>query len=236
LVRRWVIPPALSAALVAAMEDILAVYRRPPDPARPLVCFDESGKALRGHRRPPPPVAPGTPAREDPTNDRAGAANLVLAGAPHLGWRQLQVTAQRTAVDFAHAVRELVDQTFPDAERIVLVTDNRNTHTPAAFSQTFPAPEARRIVERLEWHYTPLHGSWLNMAELELSALARQCLTRRIPDQPTLATDVAAWVARRNHAQVGIAWRFGIAEARVTLAHCYPIPEQDISAVSVHSA
>jgi DDE superfamily endonuclease len=227
-----VIPPALSAAFVAAMEDLLAVYARAVDPARPLVCFDEGGKELVAHLTPPRPPAPGRCAREDSAYLRGGAANLFLACAPYLGWRDVRVTRQRTAVDFAHAVRDLVDQSFPEAERIVLVTDNLNTHTPAAFYQAFPAPEARRLVERIEWHYTPKHGSWLNMAELELSALARQCLARRIPDQPTLATEVAAWVARRNHEAVRLAWRFGIEEARIRLAHCYPLPEQDRSTVS----
>ena len=228
------IPPELSAAFVAAMEDVLAVYSRPPDPQRPLVCFDEGGKALRAHRIAPQPAAPGRPARQDTTYARKGAANLFLACAPHLGWREVRVTARRTAVDFAYAVRELVDQVFADAERIVLVTDNLNTHTPAAFYQTFPAPEARRIVERIEWHYTPKHGSWLNMAELELSALARQCLRQRIPDAATLAQEVAAWADARNQAAVRIRWRFGIEEARVKLAHCYPVPEQDIPTVSGH--
>jgi hypothetical protein len=227
-----VIPPALSAAFVAAMEEVLAVYARPVDPARPLVCFDEGGKALRAHLVAPRPAAPGHPARADHTYERRGAANLFLACAPYLGWRQVQVTAQRTAVDFAHALRALVDQTFPEAERIVLVTDNLNIHTPAALYQTFPAPEARRIVARIEWHYTPTHGSWLNLAELALSALTRQCLKRRIPDQATLAQEVAAWVAARNAATVRLAWRFGLDEARIQLAHCYPIPELDTSTVS----
>jgi hypothetical protein len=234
LVRRWVIPPALSAAFVAAMEDVLAVYGRPPDPRRPLVCFDESGKALHAQRIAPQPATPGHPAREDTTYAPQGAVNLFLACAPHLGWRDVRVTTQRTAVDFARAVRDLVDQTFPAAEQIVLVTDNLNTHTPAAFYQTFPAPEARRLVEKLEWHYTPTHGSWLNMAELEWSVLARQCLKRRLPDQPTVAHEVAAWVAQRNQDGVRLAWRFGIEDARRSLDHCYPIPEQDNSVVSEH--
>jgi hypothetical protein len=229
-----VIPPHLSAAFVAAMEDVLVVYARPPDPRRPLVCFDESGKTLHAHLRDPQPAAPGRPAREDPTYDREGYANLFLACAPHRGWRDVQATAQRTAVDFAHAIRDLLDGPFREDDGIVLVTDNLNTHTPAAFYQAFPAPEARRLVDRIEWHYTPKHGSWLNMAELELSALARQCLTRRLPDRATLDREVAAWVAARNRDQVRIEWRFGIDEARIKLAHCYPIPEQDIPAVSGH--
>ena len=228
------IAPVLSAAFVAAMEDILAVYSRPADPRRPLICFDESGKALRGHLQPPQPAQPGRAAREDTAYAREGMANLFLACAPHLGWRDVRVTAQRTASDFAHAVRDLVDGQFPEATGIVLVTDNLNTHTPAAFYQTFPAVEARRLLERIEWHYTPKHDSWLNMAELELSALARQCLTRRIPDHGTLAHAVAAWVARRNQEAVRIQWRFGIDDARGKLAHCYPIPEQDMLTASGH--
>lgn len=229
------IPPASSAAFVAAMEDILAVYARPVDPRCPLVCFDEGGKELVAHVRPPLPIGPAAPAREDTEYERNGAANLFLACAPSLGWRAVRATAQRTAIDFAHAIRDLVDGAFPEAERIVLVTDHLNTHTPAAFYRAFPAAEARRILERIEWHYTPTHGSWLNMAELELSALARQCLNRRIPDRATLAAEVAAWAAARNRAGVRIEWRFGIGEAREKLAHCYPIPEHDTSAVSQYS-
>jgi hypothetical protein len=224
MVRRWVIPPALSAAFVAALEDILAVYARPLDARFPLVCFDEAGKELVDHLVPPRPAAPGRPAREDSAYLRRGAANLFLACAPDLGWRQVQVTARRTAVDFAHALRDLVEQAFPEAERIVLVTDNLNTHTPAALYQAFPAPEARRILERLEWHYTPKHGSWLNMAELELSALARQCLARRIPDAATLEAEVAAWVADRNAERMMVTWHFTTEDARQRLHWLYPHP------------
>jgi hypothetical protein len=170
------------------MEDVLAVYARPVDPTRPLVCFDEAGKDLKAHTRSPQPAAPGRAARYDSHYARDGSRNLFLACAPHLGWRQVAVTAQRTAIDFALALHALVDQQFPQAERIVLVTDNLNTHRPAALYQAFPPAEAWRILERLEWHYTPTHGSWLNLAELELSVLARQCLARRIPDQATLET------------------------------------------------
>jgi hypothetical protein len=146
----------------------------------------------------------------------------------------VRITARRTAIDFAHAVRELGDGPFAAADGIVLVTDNLNTHTPAACYQAFPAPEARRIVERIEWHYTPKHGSWLNMAELEWSVLSRQCLHRRLSDRDTLQREVAAWVATRNAAAVRLDWRFGIADARLTLAHCYPIPEQDTPTMSGH--
>ena len=204
------------------MEDVLAVYARPVDPRRPLVCFDEAGKDLKAHTRPLQPAAPGQVAREDSEYARAGSRNLFLACAPHLGWRQMAVTEHRTAIDFAHALRDLVDQAFPAAERIVLVTDNLNTHRPAALYQAFPPAEAWRILERLEWHYTPTHGSWLNIAELEWSVLARQCLARRIPDQTTLETEVAAWGAARNAEQVRTQWRFTKEAARTRLPWLYP--------------
>jgi len=156
-----VIPPEADAAFVAAMEDVLAIYARPVDPLRPLVCFDEAGKELTAHTRPPRPARPGHPAREDSEYARGGATNLFLACAPHLGWRQIAVTARRTGIDFAHALRALVDEQFPDAERITLVLDNLNTHRPAALYQAFPPAEARRILERIDWHFTPTHGSWL---------------------------------------------------------------------------
>ena len=204
------------------MEDVLAVYARPPDPRRPLVCFDEAGKDLKAHTRSPQLATPGREAREDSHYARAGSRTLFLACAPHLGWRQIRVTAHRTAVDFAHALRELVDQAFPTAARIVLVLDNLNTHRPAALYQAFPPAEAWRILERLEWHYTPTHGSWLNLAELEWSVLSRQCLARRIPDQATLETEVAAWVEQRNAEQVRTAWHFTTDEARQRLPWLYP--------------
>jgi len=235
-VRRWVIPPHHDAAFAAAMEDVLAVYARPVDAARPLVCFDEAGKELTAHTRPPLPASPGQPAREDAEYARCGKANLFLACAPHLGWRQIAVTERRTGVDFAHALRALVDQAFPAAERIVLVLDNLNIHRPASLYQAFPPAEARRILERLEWHFTPTHGSWLNIAELEWSVLSRQCLTRRLPTQERLAAEVAAWVAARNQACARVAWRFTVADARVTLAHVYPIPEPDTVALTHYSA
>jgi len=210
---------------VAKLEDVLRVYGRPPDPARPLVCFDEAGKELRADVRAPQRPASGRPAREDAEYARAGSANLFLWVAPHLGRRQITVTTQRTAVDWAHAMRELVDEAFPEAERIVLVLDNLNTHDPASLYKAFPPAEAARIWSRLELHSTPTHGSWLNMAELELSALARQCLDRRIPDQATLAGEVSAWADERNRAAVGIDWRFSVDDARSTLTHVYPVPE-----------
>jgi hypothetical protein len=219
-----VIPPREDGAFAAAMEDILTVYARPPDPARPLLCFDEAGKELTAPVRPSLPVLPGVPAREDGEYARAGKANLFLACAPHLGWRQITITTQRTGVDFAHALRDLVDQAFPGAARIVLVLDNLNTHRPASLYQAFPPAEARRILERIEWHFTPTHGSWLNIAELEWSVLARQCLARRIPDQATLETEVAAWVAARNAEAITVSWHFTKEEARQRLHWLYPHP------------
>jgi transposase len=204
------------------MEDVLAVYARPVDPLRPLVCFDEAGKDLKAHTRSPQPAAPGRAARYDSHYARAGSRNLFLACAPHLGWRQIAVTEHRTAIDFAQALRDLVDQPFRQAARIVLVTDNLNTHRPAALYQAFPPAEAWRILERLEWHYTPTHGSWLNMAELELSVLARQCLARRIPDQLTLEREVRAWVEQRNAERLTTSWHFTKEAARTRLPWLYP--------------
>jgi hypothetical protein len=229
------IPPQANAAFVAAMEDILAVYARPRDPLRPLVCFDEAGKDLKAHTRPPQPAALGQLTREDSEYARAGSRNLFLCYAPALGWRHIAITERRTASDFAHAIRDLVERHFPAAERIVLVLDQLNTHTPAALYQAFPAAEAWRLLERLEWHYTPTHGSWLNMAELEWSVLSRQCLARRIPDQPTLEAEVAAWVAARNAEAVTASWLFTKEEARQRLQWLYPHPTSDTFTRSEHS-
>jgi hypothetical protein len=228
LTERWCIPPAHNAAFVAAMEDVLAVYARPVDPRRPLVCFDEGGKELQAETRPPRPTQPGQPARTDYEYVRHGSANLFLACAPHLGWRQVLTTTRRTGIDFAQAMRALLDGPFADAARIVLVLDNLNTHRPSAFYEAFPPQEARRLLDKIEWHYTPKHGSWLNIAEIELSVLARQCLGRRIPDAATLADAVAAWAARRNAAQSGVRWHFTVDDARVRLRHLYPVPAFDI--------
>jgi len=209
------------------MEDVLAVYARPIDPLRPLVCFDEGGKQLQRDVKDLIPIAPGRPARQDYTYGRNGAANMFMACAPYLGWRQVWSTEQRTATDFAHAIRRVVDEAFPAAERIVLVTDNLNTHTPAAFYHTFPPAEARRLVAKLEWHYTPKHGSWLNMAELEMAVLSRQCLKRRIPDRTVLETELAAWSKARNEAGTKLSWSYSMDDARINMAHVYPIPQQD---------
>ena len=223
--RRWLIPANANAAFVARLEDVLAVYARPVDAARPLVCFDEAGKDLKAHKRPPQPATPGRLAREDSEYKRDGSRNLFLTYAPWLGRRHLTVTRRRTALDFAHAIRDLVDGQFPQAETIVLVLDNLNTHTPAALYEAFSPAEAWRLLQRLEWHYTPTHGSWLNMAELEWSVLARQCLARRIPDQPTLETELAAWVTDRNAEAVRVEWHFTQEDARQRLHWLYPHPQ-----------
>jgi transposase len=204
------------------MEDVLAVYERPYDARFPQVCMDETSKQLVGETRTPLPAAPGQPARIDYEYERHGVRNLFLFVEPLRGWRQVAVTERRTKRDWALAIRELVDRHYPDAERIVLVLDNLNTHVGAALYETFPPAEARRLLDRLELHYTPPHGSWLNMAEIELSILARQCLDRRIPDADTLTDEVAAWVTERNGRQRRIDWRFTTADARIKLKRLYP--------------
>ncbi len=207
------------------MEDILSVYTRPFDPAQPLVCMDETSKQLVGEVRVPLPASPGHPAREDTEYERRGTANLFLLCAPLVGWRSVTVTERRTRTDWAALMRDLVDVHFPHAPRITLVLDNLNTHDPASLYQTFEPAEARRILDRLEIHHTPQHGSWLNMAEIEFSVLSRQCLDRRIDNPTTLATEVAAWVAARNDDDVTIDWRFTTDDARIKLRHLYPIQQ-----------
>ena len=202
----------------------MSVYARAVDPARPLVCFDECGKDLKAHTRPPQPAVPGRAAREDSEYARNGSVNAFLTYAPYEGWRHLAFSERRTAIDVAHALRELVDVHFPDAAQIVLVTDQLNVHRPASLDEAFPPEEAWRIWQKLEWHYTPLHGSWLNMAELELSVLARQCWGRRIPDLATLAHETHAWVAERNAAQITTSWHFTKEDARERLHWLYPVP------------
>ncbi|MGI8624736.1 MAG: IS630 family transposase [Solirubrobacteraceae bacterium] len=227
MVAEWCLPRAADAAFVAALEDVLDLYARPPDPARPLVCFDESSKALQGHTRPPLPAAPGHPERIDSEYARHGSAALSLWTAPHLGTRGLLVTAQRRREEWALAMRHLVEEVFPAAERIVLVLDNLNTHTAASLYHTFPPDVARRLWTKLELHYTPKHGSWLNIAECEFSALKRQCLDRRLPDPETLRREVTAWAADRNARQTGVVWHFTTADARTKLHRLYPEPIYD---------
>ena len=199
------------------MEDVLEVYHRPHDPEYPVVCVDETSKQLISETRVPIKVKPGQPARHDYEYERNGTVNLFMMFAPLEGWRHVAVTDRHTAVDFAHMLKDLSDTHFPAAKRIVLMEDNLNTHKPASLYEAFPAAEARRLVERFEWHYTPKHGSWLNMAEAELSVLSGQCLDRRIPDKLNLIEEVAAWEDSRNHKHVRADWQFTTADARVKL-------------------
>jgi DDE superfamily endonuclease len=204
------------------MEDVLDVYQRPADPRRPVVCLDETSRQVLAEARPPLPPAPGRPARHDPEYVREGVVNLFLVCEPLRGWRQVRVSDRRTRVDWAHCVRELVDVHYPAAEAVVLVMDQLNTHTPASLYEAFPPEEAKRLAAKLELHYTPKHGSWLNMAELELSALERQCLDRRLGDRAAVEREVAAWVEERNAAEATIDWRFTTADARIKLKRLYP--------------
>ncbi len=205
------------------MEDVLDVYTLPYDPAYPQVCMDELSKQLVGETRVPLPPAPGHVARTDYEYVRLGVVNLFIFFEPLAGRRHLTVTQRRTKMDWAAAIRDVVDVHYPDALKIRLVLDNLNTHVGGALYEAFPPEEARRILDRLEIHYTPKHGSWLNMAESELSILARQCLNRRIADPGTLAREVAAWEARRNNAHATMDWRFTTADARIKLTHLYPV-------------
>jgi hypothetical protein len=219
---QWCIPEQQSAEFVCAMEDVLEVYHRPHDPKRPLVCFDEGSKQQTRETRLPLPAKPGAVAKYDYEYERNGTSNLFIFFAPLEAWRHLKITDQRTLIDFAHCMRDLVDIHFPKAEKIVLVMDNLNTHKLASLYAAFPAQEARRLIDKLEIHYTPKHGSWLNMAEIELSVLQRQCLAARIPDQTTLIQTVAAWETRRNRLETTVHWRFTTDDARIKLHHLYP--------------
>jgi uncharacterized small protein (DUF1192 family) len=204
------------------MEDVLEVYQRPYDRQRPLVCLDESSKQLVAETRVPIAAKPGQPGRHDYEYRRNGTANLFMMFAPLEGWRHVKVTDRHTAVDYARVLKELSDTHFPGSAKIVLVQDNLNTHKPASLYEAFPPAEARRLVERFEWHYTPKHGSWLDMAESELSVLSSQCLDRRIPDQRVLKDEVEAWEADRNRKHAKANWQFTTADARVKLSRLYP--------------
>ena len=206
------------------MEDVLEVYHRPHDPARPLVCFDEAAKQLLSHVRAPLPMRPGCPERQDGEYKRQGTAALFMVCAPLAGRRQVFVRERRTRLDSAAVIKTLCDELYPAAEKIVLVLDQLNTHGVASLYAAYPPPEARRLAERLEIHHTPKHGSWLNMAEIELSALARQCLDERMENQERLAKATAAWERKRNSVATRINWRFTMADARIKLKHLYPQP------------
>ena len=204
------------------MEDTLEVYQRPYDPHRPLVCLDETSKQLTAETRVPIAAKPGQPGRHDYEYRRNGTANLFMMFAPLEGWRHVKVTDRHTAADYAQVLKELSDTHFPGSAKIVLVQDNLNTHKPASLYEAFPPAEARRLVERFEWHYTPKHGSWLDMAESELGVLSSQCLDRRIPDQKMLKEEVEAWEAERNRKHAKANWQFTTADARVKLKRLYP--------------
>jgi hypothetical protein len=204
------------------MEDVLEVYHRPYDPLRPVVCVDERSKTLHTTPRGSLPPTPGVPARQDYEYERHGTCNLFLSVEPLLGSRHVRVTEQRTLLDFAEQLRVLSDELYPQAQQIVLVTDNLNVHSPAALYERFAPAEARRLVSRFQWHYTPEHGSWLNMAESELSVLSRQCLQRRLGSVAEVAREVSAWQQRRDQTKTTIHWQFTTADARIKLRRLYP--------------
>lgn len=218
----WCIPPEADCEFVAAMEDVLEVYHRPLDPKRPLVCLDELSKQLVGEIRAPLPPEPGWPMRYDSEYVRNGTANLFIAFEPLVGWRRVEVTDNRKRTDWAWFVKDLVDGRYKDAKRVVLVMDQLNVHTTGSLYEAFEPEEARRIAAKLEIHYTPKHGSWLNMAEIELSVLSKQCLDERMEDKQTLAKAVAAWQTSRNRTKLGVDWRFTTADARIKLKRLYP--------------
>jgi hypothetical protein len=204
------------------MEDVLDVYHRPQDEKRPLVCIDEASRQLIGETAQPIPAGPGRPERFDYEYARNGTANLFMVFMPLLGLRSVRVTERRTAKDFAEVLRWLVEEVHAGADKVVLVCDNLNTHRPASLYEAFPPERARRIAEKLEWHYTPKHGSWLNMAEIELSVLSRQCLDQRIESSAEMEREVGAWEEDRNERGVGVQWRFTTADARIKLRKLYP--------------
>jgi transposase len=214
----------VDAEYVARMEDVLDLYAEAPDPKRPVVCFDESPTQLIGEVRQPLPTAPGRPERRDYEYRRNGTANLFVCLDAHRSWRSVKLTERRTANDFAICMRELVDFHFPEAEQIRVVLDNLSTHTPAALYAAFPASEARRLIRRIEFHYTPKHASWLNMVEIEIGVLKRQCLDRRIDNHNRLVAEIDAWQRQRNDSGARINWMFSTQTARAKMTRAYPIP------------
>ena len=222
--KMWCIPK-IDAEYVARMEDVLDLYAEPADPARPVVCFDESPTQMIGESRTPIPAKSGTRAKIDYEYRRNGTANLFVFLDAHQPWRHVKVTDRRTAIDYAHCLRELVDVHYPRAEKIRVVQDNLSTHKPGALYQAYPPDEARRILRRLEFHYVPKHASWLNMVEIEIGVLVRQCLDRRIPDRATLEREIAAWSLARNAARARVLWLFDVTRAREKLGRSYPLLE-----------
>ena len=219
---KWCIP-TVGAEFVWHMEDVLDLYALPYDPHRPQVCFDEHPVQLIAETRQPLPAKPGCPERYDYEYQRKGTRNLFMFFQVLGGWRHVQVTQQRTKVDFAQCMRYLVDDVFPAADKVVVVLDNLNTHTPAALYEAFAPAEAKRILNRLEFHYTPKHGSWLDMAEIEIGVLCEQCLAERIPDEETLCREVTAWEKSRNEQRATVNWQFTSIDARNKLKRLYPI-------------
>ncbi|HUN94630.1 MAG TPA: IS630 family transposase [Bradyrhizobium sp.] len=217
----WCIPQ-VDGTYVARMEDVLDLYAETPDPEHPVVCFDESPMQLIGEVRQPIPAEPGKPERYDCEYSRKGTANLFVFLDAHRSWREVKVTDQRTAADFAHCMRDLADVHYPDAELIRVVMDNLSTHTEGALYETFPAAEAHRLLQRLDFHYTPKHASWLNMVEIEIGVLRRQCLDRRIGERETLVAEIEAWKQQRNASGARINWMFTTERARDKLARAYP--------------
>ena len=216
------VPPEADADFVAPMEDVLETYARPHEPTRPLVCLDETSKQFSRETRTPLPHGPGREARVDYEYVRVGVASMIMLFAPLEGWREVDVRDRRTAIDFAHVLRDLSDVHFPEADKVALVQDNLNTHKASSLYKAFSPAEARRIAERFEWHYTPKHWSWLNIAKCDLSVLGRQCLARRIPDQTTLAAEVDAWKTTRNDVSLKCNWQFTTQDARTKLSQLYP--------------
>jgi hypothetical protein len=221
--KRWCVP-RVDGEYVARMEDVLDLYAEPPDPKRPVVCFDESPTQLIGEARQPLPPKPGQVARYDYEYRRNGTANLFIVLDVHQPWRRVRVTERRTAVDFAARMRELAEVDFPNAERIRVVLDNLSTHTPGSLYEAFPAPEAQRILRRLEFHFTPRHASWLNMAEIEIGVLRGQCLDRRIGEREQLEREIAAWERARNATGARVRWMFTTEKARAKMGRAYPVP------------
>lgn len=222
-IQYWVIPPKANAEFVAAMEDVLEVYSRPYDPAYPVFCMDEQPIQLTKETRQTIPATKQHPRRIDYEYERAGTASVFMFTEPLLGWREVRVRPSRTKIDWALEVEQLLRTRFAQAEKTLLVCDNLNTHTRGAFYEAFDAPKARRIVEQIEFHYTPKHGSWLNISENELSSMTRQCITgRRIPDIETIRPEVVAWSTYSNQKQRGVDWQFTIDKARSKLKSLYP--------------
>ncbi len=216
------IPPRQSAAFVWRMEEVLDLYEEPYDPDRPVVCFDERPCQLLGDVQEPLPPKPGQPARVDSNYQRGGTCHVLMAFEPLTGWREARVTERRRKQEFAHSMQRLAEEVYPHSEKIRVVLDNLSTHTAAAFYETFCADRARRLARRVEFIYTPVHGSWLNMVEIELSVLVRQCLKQRLPDIESLGTEVSAWEVQRNRMGASVDWRFTTENARIKLGSLYP--------------